>query len=466
MKKRNPAETLELAHRFMDYSKKELTMMARSLGWRGDEARTPMLAIALWMAATMPDDQPSDSRLDGESDQSKDESKDDQPDQSKSKDESKDESKQDESKEGQPESKEGQPESKQPESKQPESKQDESKQPESKQDESKQDESKEGQPESKQDESKQDELKQEESKQDESKQDEAEPPLEEPPVGKETSEYFKQLLKRSGIVDPHRILEKVWRLASIGKQNILLIGPAGCGKTMLAEQLARLLSVPFGSVSCTMGMSESQLLGWLLPSNGGNYEYRASPMVKLAQQSSVFLFDELDAADNNTLLIVNSLLANGFVSVPQSLDTPMIERHVDSIIIANANTMAGATADYAGRTVLDAATLDRFYPIVMGYDESYEHNLFVKAGCSSPKRRMTAWRADNASEYDAITWDTLGTFFFELRGKAETMRKIVSTRFAKKLIAAVRAGVPIKEVKTDLLSGWTKDELARAGVTL
>src|SRR6186713_2160270 len=31
----------------------------------------------------------------------------------------------------------------------------------------------------------------------------------------------------------------------IAKSNILLIGPTGCGKTLLAETLARLLNVPF-----------------------------------------------------------------------------------------------------------------------------------------------------------------------------------------------------------------------------
>ena len=31
----------------------------------------------------------------------------------------------------------------------------------------------------------------------------------------------------------------------LSKSNILLIGPTGCGKTLLAETLARLLDVPF-----------------------------------------------------------------------------------------------------------------------------------------------------------------------------------------------------------------------------
>jgi len=37
----------------------------------------------------------------------------------------------------------------------------------------------------------------------------------------------------------------------IGKSNILLIGPTGCGKTLLAETLARLLNVPFAIADAT-----------------------------------------------------------------------------------------------------------------------------------------------------------------------------------------------------------------------
>ena len=37
----------------------------------------------------------------------------------------------------------------------------------------------------------------------------------------------------------------------LSKSNILLIGPTGCGKTLLAETLARLLNVPFSTSSPT-----------------------------------------------------------------------------------------------------------------------------------------------------------------------------------------------------------------------
>src|ERR1700752_1106510 len=56
--------------------------------------------------------------------------------------------------------------------------------------------------------------------------------------------HSKRLKTRTG---PARSKEEV----EIAKSNILLIGPTGCGKTLLAETLARLLNVPFTIADAT-----------------------------------------------------------------------------------------------------------------------------------------------------------------------------------------------------------------------
>jgi len=56
--------------------------------------------------------------------------------------------------------------------------------------------------------------------------------------------HYKRLQTRTG---PARSKEDI----EIAKSNILLIGPTGCGKTLLAETLARLLNVPFTIADAT-----------------------------------------------------------------------------------------------------------------------------------------------------------------------------------------------------------------------
>jgi ATP-dependent Clp protease ATP-binding subunit ClpX len=56
--------------------------------------------------------------------------------------------------------------------------------------------------------------------------------------------HYKRLQTRSGAARSKDEVE-------IAKSNILLIGPTGCGKTLLAETLARLLNVPFTIADAT-----------------------------------------------------------------------------------------------------------------------------------------------------------------------------------------------------------------------
>lgn len=259
----------------------------------------------------------------------------------------------------------------------------------------------------------------------------------------------------------HPMFEKVLRLVRAGL-NVLLVGPAGCGKTTLAEQIATALNREYGSLHCTAGASESQLTGWLLPIGKGDgaFEYVASEFVRLYESgNSMFLLDEIDAADPNMLLIINSALANGSLHVPQRFKKPHVKRGEGTAIIAAANTFGtGADTMYAGRNQLDAATLDRFYVVEMNYDAAFESSV---TGLPAPVTGK--WVADEKpSEQDLRD---LGAWLNGLRNNVaqHRLRRVVSTRSHMKAIAARKAGVPAYEIKRDLLAGWTRDELLKVG---
>ena len=259
----------------------------------------------------------------------------------------------------------------------------------------------------------------------------------------------------------HPLFEKVLRLVAAG-MNVLLVGPAGCGKTTLAEQIAKALKRKYGALHCTAGASESQLIGWLLPiGSDGQFEYVPSEFVNLyTTGGSLFLLDEIDAADPNMLLVINSALANGSLHIPQRYDSPHAPRGKDVSIIAAANTFGtGADLMYAGRNQLDAATLDRFYVVTMGYDVALEAKITGRT-INAPE----SWKPTADPVESDLT--ALSQWLDGLRASVQVhrLRRVVSTRTYQKAMIARRAGLSTKEIKADLLAGWTRDELVKVGV--
>jgi MoxR-like ATPase len=241
----------------------------------------------------------------------------------------------------------------------------------------------------------------------------------------------------------HPVFEKVLKLVAAGV-NVLLVGPAGCGKTFLAHNIAEALKREFGMLSCTSGASESQLTGWLLPvgegKKSGEFTYVPSEFVRMYENgNAVFLFDEFDAADPNMLLVMNSALANGSLHVPQRHNMPLIKRGKKMAMIAAANTYgSGSDMVYAGRNQLDAATLDRFYVVEMGYDKVLEQKFAPKEVCE------WAW---NLRE----------------RVASSRLRRVISTRMIQKIGSALSVGISFADAKKDMLAGWTRDELVKVG---
>lgn len=276
----------------------------------------------------------------------------------------------------------------------------------------------------------------------------------------------------------HPSFNRILRLASLkpdafGKlkrQNILLIGPAGCGKTHLAEQVAKALGLRFAHISCSAGMSEGQLTGRLLPTPptpqqiiervalykaagfsdevsldlaktaSGCFAYTISQFVDCYENGGVFLFDEIDAADSNTLLVLNAALANGYLALPNRPDNPVARRHQDFVCIAAANTHGtGADREYVGRNQLDEATLDRFRigQIEMDYDLDLE-----AAMCPDDALRT---RLQN----------------YRNRMRTSKVRRVISSRFMQDAWMMKNAGDTDAEIDTALMAGWSADEKAK-----
>lgn len=233
----------------------------------------------------------------------------------------------------------------------------------------------------------------------------------------------------------HEKFDDILFLAKIEKQ-VMIVGPAGTGKTTTAHQVADALSLNFGFISCTGGMPEAALTGRMLFDG----TYVQTDFVKCYENGWVFLLDEVDAADSNTLLIINSALANGHLSLSNRKENPIATRHPDFICICAANTYGNWSFDYAGRNILDKAFLDRFAvsKVFMGYDEKLEASL--------------------STGHDAVL-----EFFLTVRRKVEAanIREVVSTRAIASAIRQTKAGAKFSDIKDRFFLSWSKDNLSK-----
>lgn len=156
-------------------------------------------------------------------------------------------------------------------------------------------------------------------------------------------------------------------------EPVLLVGPAGSFKTSSCEKAAQALGLDFYMTSVGMQTTKSDLIGFVDAT--GNYH--RTPLREAYENGGVFLLDEMDAGNANTLTIMNAAISNGFMTFPDSPKS--VKVHDDFRLVAAANTFGkGADAQYVGRNMLDAASLDRFNVIEWNYDEKLEASIAGK----------------------------------------------------------------------------------------
>ena len=241
----------------------------------------------------------------------------------------------------------------------------------------------------------------------------------------------------------HPVFDRVVKNVAAG-QNVLLVGPAGCGKTHLAAQVARALSYKFTAYSISEGTTESNLFGRLLPvGENGSFTYCTSPYVSFYEEGGLVLLDEMDRGNANVFTSLNASLAQEYFFSDLRSATGgkgFVRKHEGFRCIAAANTFGeGGSAMYAGANQLDASTLSRFKVIEMDYDTSFEGKI-------APERVLN-W-----------VWD--------LRSKVRDhqLRKVVGTRMIQQMALGMQIGESWDEVKESALAGWSKDDRGRCGV--
>ena len=221
-------------------------------------------------------------------------------------------------------------------------------------------------------------------------------------------------------LQPH---EQLKRLIEAGMRNIWMVGPAGCGKSTMARMTAKELNLPYLCISCGIGTSATEFLGYKYPTRESTKfaEYYAKP--------SIILIDEMTALDPAVGQVLNAALANDEIETT----TGLVSRNPECIIIATSNTFgSGASRQYVANNQLDASTIDRFIGGIIEVDYSVDYE----------------------SQYDA----DVVNYVWKLREciKACNIRRIASTRM-------IQSGTRMKKAyfknwKDMLICNWTDTE--------
>lgn len=159
--------------------------------------------------------------------------------------------------------------------------------------------------------------------------------------------------------------EKLRRTIEAGIKNIWMVGPAGCGKSTMARNVAEDMDLPYLCISCGIGTSATEFIGYKYPTREATRfgEFYAKP--------SIILIDEITALDPAVAQILNAALANDEIETT----TGLVHRHSKCIIIATSNTFGfGCDRQYVANNQLDASTIDRFVGgiVEVTYSAKYE----------------------------------------------------------------------------------------------
>jgi len=169
-------------------------------------------------------------------------------------------------------------------------------------------------------------------------------------------------------------VEVVTRALELG-MNVVLKGPPGVGKSFLARYICAQTNRPLYRVTFSETTYREDLLGHLhlVSSDNGETvtEWIDGPLTRAVREGGVILFDEINAADANTVAALNAVMeqrATRSLTLPQTGE--QLTPHEEFRVIATANP------GYQGTYELNDAFEDRFRHVKLDYlPESVEVDL-------------------------------------------------------------------------------------------
>jgi len=171
-------------------------------------------------------------------------------------------------------------------------------------------------------------------------------------------------LKPEGLV----ITDLKWKYlirSAVRAKNIMMTGPAGCGKTMAAKALTKGLKRPdfYFNLGATQDARATLIGNTHFDSKKGTFFAESAFVKAITTPNAVILLDELSRAHPDAWNILMTVLDLGqrYLRLDEAVDSPIVKVAEGVTFIATANI----GGEYTSTRVLDRAILDRFTTIEM-----------------------------------------------------------------------------------------------------
>jgi MoxR-like ATPase len=169
---------------------------------------------------------------------------------------------------------------------------------------------------------------------------------------------------------PHELVmtDLKWKYlirSAVRAKNIMMTGPAGCGKTMAAKALVNSLDRPdfYFNLGATQDPRATLIGNTMFDQKRGTYFSESSFVQAIKTPNAVILLDELSRAHPDAWNILMTVLDQGqrYLRLDEAEGSPIVNVAEGVTFIATANI----GNEYTSTRVIDRAILDRFVTIEM-----------------------------------------------------------------------------------------------------
>ncbi|MBI5960799.1 MAG: AAA family ATPase [Chloroflexi bacterium] len=179
---------------------------------------------------------------------------------------------------------------------------------------------------------------------------------------------------------------------------IMLVGPAGNGKTTAAEEACKANSYDYLVIDANEYLEPADLVGSATYDPQKGEVWRDGPVAQAFREGKAIIINEFDALNPRAAMCLQSAMqdagASGqgrYVTTPGAAEHDRIYPTGSCPLILTANTYGtGPNRQYVGRNTMDAASMDRITIISTGYEN--EAAILEARGYSNfTATRLEAW---------------------------------------------------------------------------